>query len=268
MKKQLLFLFSVLILISLVSAVPPVTITQQFSTGYIIEDNPQTILKQNQTYQVNFFVYNISNGELITPENALCDFYLANSSGNVLIFTNVSYNADGHWEENIEAGNFSEIGYYNYGIKCQGTNLGGAIVGLWEVKTIGIEKTEFQGFAIFSYLFLMLTLTIMFGWMGFKFSDSDKLWVLGILFIFLSMLFVVYDVWLGYEYHKNYTGASSSGMPEMIFNIFLFILVAGLVISAVLLFTKWEKLVKRFRQELKDKQFKLERDEIDRSFDF
>ena len=81
-------------------------------------------------------------------------------------------------------------------------------------------------------------------------------------------MFIVYDVWLGYEYHKNYVGAASSGMPEMIFNIFLFILVAGLVISAVLLFTKWEKLVKRFRQELRDKQFKLEEDEIDRSFDF
>jgi hypothetical protein len=39
----LIFLFN----LNLISSAPPVTTTQNFETGYIIEDSPQQILKQN-----------------------------------------------------------------------------------------------------------------------------------------------------------------------------------------------------------------------------
>ena len=77
---------------------------------------------------------------------------------------------------------------------------------------------------------------------------------------------MVYDVWLGYDYHRNFTGATDSGMQEIIFYIFLFLLIAGLVVSAFLLFTHWEQLVKMIKGEIADRKFKLEDDEIDRSF--
>ena len=78
---------------------------------------------------------------------------------------------------------------------------------------------------------------------------------------------MVYDVWLGYEYHRNFTGITDSGMPEIIFYIFLFLLVAGLAVSALLLFTHWEKLIKIIKREIADGKYATEKDELDRAFE-
>lgn len=121
------------------------------------------------------------------------------------------------------------------------------------VTTNGLLQTTSQGIGSAVFLFLILALTILFGWMGFKLSESKTLWIVGIFFLFLSVLFVVYDVWLGYEYHKNFTGLSNSGMPETIFYIFLFLLVVGLLSSLALLFTRWKYLARYIKKEIKSK---------------
>jgi len=161
MKKQILFLFSILLFsLTLISAVPPVTITQQFASGYIIEDSPQTYLKENQDYVVNFFVYNISNGVVIDNSSSSCVFYLANSSGGVLTFGDATYDTTNkYWSYNIGENNFS-IGDYFYGIKCQDTDLGGAIVGRWEVTPSGFNPSIPQAMMYGIILFILLTLFI------------------------------------------------------------------------------------------------------------
>jgi len=167
----------------------------------------------------------------------------------------------------INSGNFSNFGDICFGITCtdNSTNEVGSICR--SVTNNGVVQSTAQGTASLGFLVLMLALTGLFGWMGFKFSESDKLWVLGILFLFFALLFVVYDVWLGYEYHRNYTGSTSSGMPEIIFYIFMFVLVAGLVISGTLLFTRWESIYKSFKREIRAAKQQKEQDEMDREFD-
>lgn len=117
----------------------------------------------------------------------------------------------------------------------------------------GVEQTTSQGIGSAIFLFLMLALTALFGFIGFKLGESDKLWILGIFFMFLSFIFIVYDVYLGYEYHKNFTGLSNSAMPELLFYIFLFLLVVGLLSSIALLFLRWKDLFKWFKREIKKK---------------
>lgn len=166
----------------------------------------------------------------------------------------------------IASGNFSSLGNICIGITCTdgSTNEQGSVCR--SITPNGVVQSTAQGIGSAIYLGLMMVLTFLFGWIGFKLSESEKLWVLGIFFLFLAVLFMVYDVWLGYDYHRNFTGATDSGMQEIIFYIFLFLLIAGLVVSAFLLFTHWEQLVKMIKGEIADRKFKLEDDEIDRSF--
>jgi len=131
-----------------------------------------------------------------------------------------------------------------------------------EVTTTGYMQTTSQGMGSIAFLILMMGLTCLFGWIGFKLAESKNLWVLGVFFMFLAIIMIVYDVWLGYEYHKNLTGASDSAIPELIFYIFLFITVCGLLVSLGLLFLRYKEVFRYFKKELRRKEDD-ERDEFE-----
>ena len=56
-------------------------------------------------------------------------------------------------------------------------------------------------------------------------------------------------------------------MPEIIFYIFMFLLVAGLVVSLLLLFTHWKEFARYIKREIKDKDYNLKENEFDREFE-
>lgn len=130
---------------------------------------------------------------------------------------------------------------------------------------IGKAQTTSQGIGSMVFLGLMLILMIVFGFIGYRLSKSEYWWILGIFFMFLSALLLIYTTWLGYEYHKTLTGLGDSSIPEIIFYIFLFILVLGLLTSLVLLFLHWKKVFKYIKREIK-RQPKEDRDVEDWNF--
>ncbi len=153
----------------------------------------------------------------------------------------------------------SPLGRYDY--EYYNATRGSMVSNYFIVTPTGSIQTESQGITSFGFLFLMVSLTFIIGFLGFKFFESEYLWVMGLFFIFLMFLFVVYDVWLGYEFHRNWTGIDGSGIPEIIFYIFLFILVSSLVVSGILLFTHWEKLKDWFRKSKEDYERMSQEDE-------
>lgn len=157
----------------------------------------------------------------------------------------------------------SNLGKYSY---CMVGDVDGTATNVckdFDVTSLGMNQSTSQGIGSAVYLFIMFGLTILFGFIGFKLTESKYLWVIGIFFLFLSLIFVVYDVWLGYEYHRALSGFSSSAIPETIFYIFMFLLVAGLLVSAGLLFTKWKDLARYYKKSIKEK----EEEDIDLDFD-
>lgn len=197
-KKKSLLLLGILILLSLtfVSAAPPQSTTNVFvfDEGYIIVDNPQNILSQSQAYQVNFFVYNQSNGIIITNETSStnCTFYLAQDDGNV-IFTGDAESTGEYWKVDLSAGNFSELGIYGYRISCQGTELGGALSGEYEVTPSGSEFTNALSLPLFLPMLLMLLITAFFFYItGFVEKKEYK-----ITFLIFGGLFLIFAVSFG-----------------------------------------------------------------------
>lgn len=188
----------------------------------------------------------------------------------------IKYPNESYLATNIEMTNQNN-GYFNYTIPytktntigehewlayCCDTNARCAMgYGSFYITQTGNMQTTSQGIASAVYLMLMLALTIIFLYGGFKFAESEYLWIFGIFSMFLCFIFVVYDVWLGYEFHLNLTGLTGgSGVPEILFYIFMFLLIAGFLISLALLFTKWKKLYKYIKTELRKKK---ENEELD-----
>lgn len=158
--------------------------------------------------------------------------------------------------------NTSTLGNYNYDYN---DSEGNVYVNDFLVTANGQIQSTSQGLGSLAFLGLMLVLMFVFGFGGFKLAKSDNLWILGIFFMFLSVLLLVYNTWLGYEYHRTLTGLADSSIPEIIFYIFLFILVLGLLTSLVLLFLHWKKVFKYIKKEIK-RQPKEDRDVEDWNF--
>jgi len=138
-----MILLGVVFALSFVSAAPPATTVQQLTTGYNIVDTPQLVLEQDHDFQYNFFLYNITNGIILTNSSANCTFYLADLYGEVIFNSNVPYLPDGHWGIVIEGGNFTRVGEYAYGTKCQGV-FGGTTTGLWSITNDGLKLLSEQ----------------------------------------------------------------------------------------------------------------------------
>lgn len=154
--KKLLILVICIFLCSLISAQPPVTQVQEFSEGYIIEASPTTIVKQQEDYTINFFVYNISNGMKLTNDTTACLFYIADSQGNLKFSGDVPYNIDNYWSLTLNGNNFSNQGIYPYGIKCNETSYGGAVTGYLEVTGTGFEFTTARSIMYLGLLTLLV----------------------------------------------------------------------------------------------------------------
>ena len=81
------------------------------------------------------------------------------------------------------------------------------------------------------------------------------MWAGGIFFIILSLLFLVYDVWLLYELKLSYAGSiTDADIPQILFTIFITILLAGLLTAGIMSFTKWRVIRDKFKNAIKPDQ--------------
>lgn len=122
------------------------------------------------------------------------------------------------------------------------------------VSPLGQIQTTSQGIGSLGFLFLMVSLMLIFGFIGFRLFKNDTWWILGIFFTFLSILLLVYNTYLGFEYNRLFTGSQNSGVPEVIFYILLAVIVSGTLASIGLLFLQWKKVLKYIKKEVRRKE--------------
>lgn len=123
----------------------------------------------------------------------------------------------------------------------------------FKVSALALDQTTSQALGSVAFLFLMIVLMVVFGFVGYNLLKHETLWVLGIFLVFMSILMLIYNTYLGYEYHRLFTGLPDSSVPEIIFYIFLMILVLGLLVSVVLLILNWKKVFKYIKREMRKK---------------
>lgn len=154
----------------------------------------------------------------------------------------------------VLGGNHTLLGEYEYCYDCG--NVVEKETGClhYLITPSGLSQTTSQGLGSTVYLILMVILMFTFGIVGFKLFKTENLWVLGVFLVFLSILLLIYNTWLGYEYHINLTGLSGSSIPEIIFYSFLLLLILGFLVSLALLFLHWKKVFRYIKKEIRRKQ--------------
>jgi hypothetical protein len=218
--KYLIFGILFIFLINFVIAAPPVTTVQQFTEGYIIVENPHQYLKLNQDYQYNFFVYNSSDGILMDNTLITCSFFIANSSGEVILSQEAEYFTDGHWGIDILGNNFTIAGEYPYRVSCQ-DDYGGALAGIFIVTPNGFELITSNAIVLF-FILGFLGLFLFFSINGVKNSISGT-WM--IAYSCLSYILIYSLVGLMYLISYNYLWALD--IVSNIFYILWFVMGIG-----------------------------------------
>lgn len=146
----------------------------------------------------------------------------------------------------------SELGYLHVNGHCDAYGTDAVWEKTYLITRTGYQQTTGEGINAFAYLALMVFLTCFFIYAGFKLSETEELWVLGIFLFFLAFIFVIYDSWLGYEYQLKYVGAAaSSAIPEVLFYILLLVISAGLLTAGILLFKRIPKIIKLLQVKFK-----------------
>lgn len=247
-------MFLSIFLISFISAKPTFDANFDFAEGYTISSSGETYLSQGQSYQINFFVYNKSDGSSIDNSETNCTFYMANKTGDVIISNNSNY-ADGYWSYVIDGGNFSSLGEYDYGIYCSNylNTAGGAYVNYFDVTTTG--KSFTSGQSLVSMGVIIATISIMFLFMifGFKLTESDNLYPIGFLFIIFSVFFSIYLLHQSFVFSNNILELSTfSGTTEVMYIATLWTLSGVAIISFALMLIAF---IKELSNTVKKRKF-------------
>jgi hypothetical protein len=223
-KNILIFGIFMLFLMNFISAAPPVTTVQQFTEGYVIEDTPQLNLYKLTDFEVNFFVYNLSNGLLIDNTATECKYYLSNNTGEILHYTDVPYSEVGdygHWAVTIKGDNFSYSGEYFYGIKCNSSTFGGAEIGTYYISPNGHEFTV-QKAILFFFILSLLGVGLFFSISGAK-KTTNGSWLIG----YVSLTYILFYALIGISYLLAHNYLWSDMIVENILYIIWFIMGIG-----------------------------------------
>lgn len=251
MKKGLILL-GLLFLIPFISAQPPLTVNIDFEQGLVIIDSQQTYLKQNEDFTMQFYVYNRTNGIVMDNSSINCSIFLSDNHGNLLFHSYTEYSSEGYWEETLNGTYFSRVGFYNYGIQCQDTDMGGSTIGVFYVTPTGRIFSTSDMIGALSVLFGALLTSSLFMWLGFKLGESDKTLPFGFLLVSVSIILVLYSLFLGYVFSQNIIGFEAmSSLSSTIFTLILWIIVGMFVLFIAMMLIAFIRELGRMNQTKK-----------------
>lgn len=184
-----------------VSAVPPVTQVQQFPSGYIIADAKQYDLQLEEDYTYHFFLYNATNGVVITNESVWCQFFSANHNGVIVTSGNVSFDTTGKfWYYYISSEVYNESGQYTFGVNCQDTDAGGALASYFYITPTG-STLETSIALLILFVLLILIVFMVFSVRGIFKAEEGWGQIAYICLSYTLLFSVFFLLWL---VSKNY----------------------------------------------------------------
>lgn len=191
----------------------------------------------------------------IPSSTATCNISIQYPNGTYVRDNNVTTNLNnGEFNITLSGSELNVVGEYTWVASCCDLTSCARGYDFFYVTYTGSTQSTSQGIGSFGYLLLMVVLMFVFGYIGFMLFKNENWWILGIFFEFFALMFLVYNTWLGVQFHKYVTGLPTSNMPQIFFYIFLFILVVGTLTCLALLFRHWRKVFKYMKKEIKRKE--------------
>jgi len=171
-------LFFFFLVLPMVSAATPFARYSDITQGLIISYPNSYYIPQNAPLYVRFWVYNASNGYLMTNATVNCTYNLMDATGKNILraatdtipigikWGNLGANACANcFNINITSDNFANIGSHPYQIRCYdnitiGGTYGGFFSDVYEVTPSGFEGSANYSFVIIIISFVILLIGI------------------------------------------------------------------------------------------------------------
>ena len=183
-----IFLFS----FSLVSAAPPITTVQQLNTGLQISYPSPYYLIYNHSLSIRFWVYNLSNGVVLTNITTNCTYNLLEHSGRnvyrngTIQFGGLPTNACQNCY-NLELPNtlFNYTGVMMYQIRCQSNSMneGGFLNGLYEITVGGFDEPSWS----IQPIILIILIVLLFFVIGIYSENKFIISLTSFMFVFVGL---------------------------------------------------------------------------------
>lgn len=225
-KQFFIFLFTLLFLTTVVSAQPPFQ-DVTFTEGWTIKYPQDQEFKRTQGYMFHIHIYNSSDGLPVTEDWTngglpSCTFHLYDNNGSHIYIAEDNTTENGFdYEFEVDGGNFTEHGDYNYIVQCNNTKFGGFENIGFIVSETGIEHMEADLGMIYSLL--MLTLLCL----GIAITFPARHWILKTFFYFISLLSILLSINASHLIMRDDEGLhlmSVSGLTISIVLILFFLL--------------------------------------------
>lgn len=191
MKNKTLFIFilMMIVLVNIITAVPPITSEFVGDTNLVVEANVMNYYKTNEGSCVHIFVFNKSSGAPLDNNSISCRVELTDHNGTVMLIGVPTVQED-HFKmcRNKSIVNSPEV--YGLTIVCNSSIVGGYKTFFFEANEIGIELPK----NIFSIILGIAIIMLFFGIVGYL-SDmlTIKSFGYGIALIQLvNIVFILY----------------------------------------------------------------------------
>jgi len=182
MKKLILLIFSMFLLVSIVSATSSFVFEQDEAVDLKIACVDEIEQPCNSTIHCNITI-------LYPNSTALVD-------NQVMTYGAVYYNYA------LNENQTATLGEYSTNIFCSGVGNGFSTF-TFEINPTGHEITQSQGFSSLGLILGVILIAVMFSYFGFKFSESEKLFPVALFFMVISLIISVYAMQLGYIYSRD-----------------------------------------------------------------
>jgi len=155
---------------------------------------------------------------------------------------------DGEMTNNINFFNYttaslSERGEYNSIVQCDDGTTNGYTSFVFTVTSISGTQ---QGVVAIGILASLIAASFLFIYIGFKFSESEKLFPIALFFILLSLVTMIYTIQLGYVYNRDMLISSMTTSGH--FKIYIGIMYGLIGISFIALLFLILKTLKEFKE--------------------
>lgn len=261
--KVILAALVLILIMPMISAAPPfLTQLGTATEGYQVETPQFEAVKVNETFYLHAHVFNATNGVLIPPTAASCIVHLYNSVGTHIYQAGLTADDNGiDFTREIDAGNFSDIGKHWFIIQCNSSVAGGFIGKSYYVTESGYLLDEAEGGLFGSYLWVLVVITFIFFYFGFKMLENNSTFFIGLALILFGTLMIIYlllsvnTLLLDFILVRSY-----SNLNLTLFKAATWILFIIIFLSLVGLFVKTIKEIRERKSVLKYGDYSNEKD--------
>jgi hypothetical protein len=209
----LVFLFLLISSLSVLAANPHTPTNNYLSEGLQISYPNTYYIKYNTTQAIRFWVYNVSDGEIMTNRSINCTYNLLDNNGLNIIrkatYTDIKFgnltgtqNCQNCFNFLINSGNFSYMGYYSYQIRCQGSGLGGYLTDNYLSTDTGWQIDYSMADVNYSNFFILIGISVSLLILAYLFKNYISALLSGLMFLITGTYAMIY----GFEKVTNTVG--------------------------------------------------------------